>query len=164
MEITIEMTYDGKKIVVKSSHIEEILKELDNFEKIIEKLSSIPTKVSKVEIPEKGVEKRLAHSATELLNSSKATKLSDKLMILFYYLWKFKRTPTINVVDIKKIFREVMVPLPRNPTALMKLLQRKGFIQPEAKKNKFYAWSITSTGIKHVEGELLKKAEEGQTT
>lgn len=156
MKITIEMSWDDEKIVIESSSTEDILKELDNFGKIIKKLSSISLKPPEIKAPPEEKKEVLKFSAVELLKISKARNLSDKLILLFYYLWKSKRMHTINVVDIKNIFKEAMVPPPANPTGLMKFLQKKGFIRPEARKDKFYAWSITVTGAKYVEEELLK--------
>ncbi|MFQ6084301.1 MAG: hypothetical protein ACE5KE_09660 [Methanosarcinales archaeon] len=156
MKITVELPSKKGKITIEGSTTQEILNELDNVEKIVGKISSWEQ-----QLPERAArEEVLEYSSTEFLSSSKANKISDKMMVLFYYLWKIKEEEIINVIDLKQTFKEVMEPLPANPTGLMRYLQKKGYIQPRGKKDKFRAWGITRKGKEYVEKELLETTEE----
>jgi len=160
MKVRIEIVQGNGKIEIESDSIPEIRSKLKDIETLIDEVVSIsavkPRDDGMIEV-EVVPSNQLETTAVELLRKSKASNMTDKMMVMIYYLWKYKGMDSVNVSDINELLQKSREPLPSNTTALLGYLNGKGLLTGSAKKDNLKAWRITNTGVEYVENEILKK-------
>ena len=129
---------------------EETKRILDDHEKRIKSLEG--TYKSEVKIGKKQV------SIKEFLLSKKPKDDVQRTLAICYYLEKNKGMSNFNAKDIEDGFREAKEKVPENVN--YKVIQniKSGYMmEAKEKKDKFKAWTLTSTGERFVENDLKKE-------
>ncbi|MCG2719100.1 MAG: hypothetical protein L6408_09755 [Nanoarchaeota archaeon] len=128
---------------------EEIKKILDDHERrihFLEKmLRSEPDRVKK------------KISVKEFILSKKPKDDVQRTLVICYYLEKYKDMSNFNAKDVEYGFREAKENVPDNVN--YKVIQniKSGYMmEAKEKKDKFKAWTLTSTGERFVENDLKK--------
>lgn len=155
MKITVEIPQGKSKIIIESSAIEEIIKELENIEKISEKISllSAPsTGLPAQTLVESSIIPNVA--PTELLKRLNSKIMADRILLLIYYLWKERKIDSVNTSEVRNILKEVREVPPSNLTDMLSYLSSKAMLTPATKKDKMKSWMLTRTGIEFIEKQL----------
>jgi len=160
MKINIKIVQGKSEMSIESNDTQEILDKLEDIQKIQDKIASmylvnVPTTISgdvATSIEVSGT------APSELIAKCKPKNISDKIMLMVYYLWK-KSVLSVNAKDMKKVFEEILEPQPQNWGAMMNNLVTKGLMAKAQQKDNVRTWSITRTGLDYVEKELLKNKE-----
>ncbi|HLC67951.1 MAG TPA: hypothetical protein VJI12_03655 [archaeon] len=161
MKINIKLVQGKSEMTVEGQNAKEIIDSLDDIQTIIEKISGM----SSMGVPvvttstSQGSNQFLNVSASELMSQTKPRNISDKIILMVYYLWQ-TGTQTVHANDMASIFKQVLEPPAKNWGVMLNNLVTKGFLTTAAKKDNIRAWSITRTGMDHVEKNLLKKDAE----
>lgn len=129
---------------------EEIKRILDDHEKRIKVLEGTPK--SDVKSGKKQI------SIKEFLLSKKPKDDVQRTLAICYYLEKHKSMSSLNAKDIEEGFRSAKEKVPDNVN--YKVIQniKSGYMmEAKEKKDKFKAWTLTSTGERFVENDLKKE-------
>ena len=129
---------------------EETKRILDNHEKRIKALEGAPK--SDVKSGKKQI------SIKEFLLSKKPKDDVQRTLAICYYLEKHKSMNSFNAKDIEEGFRGAKEKVPDNVN--YKVIQniKSGYMmEAKEKKDKFKAWTLTSTGERFVENDLKKE-------
>ncbi len=130
---------------------------------IEQRIYELENRVTKLEIPSlKNVSflttKTKKLSAKEFLITKEAMTETKKVLALGYFLEHIEGMESFNTTDLETVFRSAKERPPKNINdAVNKNINPGGFIMEAAeKKDNKKAWTLTSTGEKHVEEELKK--------
>ena len=129
---------------------EETKRILDDHERRIKELE----KPSKTE-PDKS-KKQI--SIKEFILAKKPKDDVQRTLVIGYYLEKYKGMNCFNAKDIEEGFREAKEKVPDNVN--YKAIQniKSGYMmEAKEKKDKFKAWTLTSTGERFVENGIKKE-------
>ncbi|MFH0949210.1 MAG: hypothetical protein V1802_01855 [Candidatus Aenigmatarchaeota archaeon] len=123
---------------------------LDDHEKRIRALEG----VFKSE-PQKG-KKQI--SIKEFLLSKKPKDDVQRTLVICYYLEKHRGMSSFNAKDIEERFRDAKEKVPDNVNyKAIQNIKRGYMMEAKEKKDKFKAWTLTSTGERFVENDLKKE-------
>jgi hypothetical protein len=126
---------------------ESVIRRLDELEKRVAELEKI--------IFSKPVLTNKIISLQEFLSSKKPKTESQKVLVVAYYLEKFKGLEFFNVNDIKDAFRLAKESPPSNINDVVNQNIRKGYMmRVEEEKDGLKAWTLTNKGQKFVESDL----------
>ncbi|MEW5896182.1 MAG: hypothetical protein AB1668_00685 [Nanoarchaeota archaeon] len=129
---------------------EETKRILDDYEKRIRVLEGIPK--SDVKSGKKQI------SIKEFLLSKKPKDDVQRTLVVCYYLEKYKGMNIYNAKDVEDGFRDAKEKVPDNVN--YKVIQniKSGYMmEAKEKKDKFKAWTLTSTGERFVKNDLKKE-------
>lgn len=123
---------------------------LDDHERRIRALEGIP----KFEV--KGKNKKM--SIKEFLISKKPKDDVQRTLVICYYLEKHKNMNSFNAKDIEDGFREAKEKVPDNVNyKAIQNIKSGCMMEAKEKKDKFKAWTLTSTGERFVENDFKKE-------
>ena len=136
--------------------------EFNNFEKRLEKrfgsrIKALEEKISDGAVA-KNVKKR-PESLNEFLNRKNLESGVDKTICIVYFLEVRRNSEGVTSKDIVDGFKEARYTVPSNTSDYLAKCAKKGFIQECGKRDSKKVWTLTNTGIKHVE-DLEKEKEE----
>lgn len=81
----------------------------------------------------------------------KNLKSNTDIVVAIAYFYHFQKDEHFTVNEVKKIYKKVLIPLPKNPTDIINQNIRKGFVsKQDEKKEKKQAFHITRKGIEYV--------------
>lgn len=159
MKINIKICQGRNEIYIEGATAKEILEQLKDIEKLVTNMSSLADTGSFSPIHPNTVQ--LSEMPNELMVKFKPRNITDKIILMVYYLWKHN-TKSVNAHDMRSIFDQAQEGQPRNWGAMMTNLVSKGFVAKTVKKDNIRAWAITNSGITHVESQILKKEAKEQ--
>ncbi len=155
MKTTIEILHGKGKIIIEAENTEEILKEIKNIKKII---SELPEKEATKNVFSQKADE-LPLTIGEFISQAKANSYTDKIMLIVTFLWQNKKIQIVNTNDIFEAFKEAMIPIPQNLTALMNHLTSKNMLAvSNQKKDDLKSWKITQTGLNYVDELKIKSS------
>ena len=123
---------------------------LDDHERRIKILEGVPKSEAK------GGKKQT--SIKEFLISKKPKDDVQRTLVICYHLEKYKGMGSFNAKDIEDCFRDAKEKVPDNVN--YKVIQniKSGYMmEAKEKKDKFKAWTLTSSGERFVENDLKKE-------
>ena len=147
-EIEVEIPFKFGKLKVRGSNLEEIVEKIKtiDFEKIEKEINTKKINTIKIE------PKKERFFVNDFIREKKPDSYYDKILCCIYFLYKWNDIKTVNQIDLKNIFVEASLPMPRNLNDMMNKLKEKILVSesPELKEG-LKAWYITQSGIEYVE-------------
>jgi hypothetical protein len=128
----------------------ELIKEIENIKKRIDKLESIFQGDSPSSLKKRA-------SVREFLLTTKAEDKVQTTLLIGYFLEKNESMGSFTVKELERSFIQAKESVPTNTNDMINKNISKGFImETEEKKDGKKAWCLTNTGEKFVETNLLK--------
>lgn len=118
---------------------------LKKLEELIAVLANLPTPpVQKKDL-----------SPREFLLEKQAKSQTQKVVLLGYFLEKYRNMTSFDVADLEGIFRAAKEPLPKNINDLVNKNVSRGLLMEAAeRKGHKKCWNLTSSGERFVETEI----------
>jgi len=148
----------------------ELIKELDGFVKKLDE--SIRLEVFRFLLEREGrpsaaggqpkaiVKDGRGLSPQELIRKCRVTNLTDKALVLAYWLENHEEKPEFSSLDLKEAFVKAREPSPGNPSDVVARLDGAGKLMKADKVGKVQNYRLTTTGIDEVTA-WFTQAEEG---
>ncbi|GEM_PF-4140215 len=97
----------------------------------------------------------------ELIRRSGASTLTEKAVVLAYWLEKYQNRATFSSSDMKEAFRQAREQAPRNPSDLVAKLESTARIMKAETAEEIQHYCLTSTAVDAVESKLNGEAVAG---
>ena len=135
--------------------------EQDKYDKIIEILTDLNTRMSKIEktIIEKAevsitkfpeLEETREESFIEFFIKYKPSKETDKTLVIMYFLESRRNISNLTIKEISQGFREVREKQPVNISDKTQMLHKRGRIMPGNRIGRVQSWIITNKGLQYL--------------
>ena len=90
------------------------------------------------------------------IEEKKLKSHTENIVGMAYYLYKFEDVDPFNVNDIKRMYDEIRIPLPKNLSDAIAKTGNKNFFIEVGTKDGLKAWKISIEGIKFIEEREVK--------
>jgi len=134
----------------------------EKFDKIMQYLEKLDKRISMIEenLPKhkavldksnNSISQEREESFREFFIKYNPQKETDKTLVIIYFLELRRKMEHITTKEITLGFKEVREMLPKNISDKMQMLHKRGFIAPKDGMGRLKSWTITRSGLEHLE-------------